>query len=281
MENVTKNRTGAQDHIARIELAIQATLAFDLNTSESSLLHVIAHRDGDGRGCFLSSVNLVKASGIGHRSTFYKALGKLESLGLITSQSVGKRRPTIRRFRAGEIQIDGETEDSSMVQNRTKDGAKMNQGMVQNRTTNLTGTRHEPATPVGVVGSSLEPGERVLTFDGALRLTTRPIEAGGKMSGPLIAAPTRETPLSLADDARCKGWNAWIAAEKPAVDERSVRWALWAFAIFVWHQMKMKPNKANLSRAWSKHQWTMRDEDCLTILNGEIVGWHANAPSGS
>ena len=275
------------DHVARIELAIRATLEFKLSSTESILLHIIAHKDGDGRGCFLSSTNLAKAAGIRHRATLYKALSKLESLELITSQSVGSKRPTIRRFKAGLIQSNGETQDSNivqnrtidgakshqdnMVQNRTIDGAKSHQDMVQNCTTNKTLTGHEPTTPVGVVGSCLKPGERVLTFDGTLRLVARPIEDVEKKSALLIAAPTRETSISMKDNARSKAWDAWLKAEKPPKETTKEWQALWAFAIFVWHRMKRKPDRATLSRAWNQHEWVMRDEDRLTIVNGKIV----------
>ena len=263
-----KPNKALSNHIERTEAAIQAIIDHKLTAPQSSLLLVIAHKDGNGCGCFLSSAKLAASAGIGNRATFYDAMEVLTARGLVASTSAGPSKPTIRRF---ITHWQKEIDDTDMVRNRTSGGTKSDQQLVRNRTTNKTLTRHERTSPVGLVGSCVEPGSRVLTFDRALRLGAHPVEDVEEMSGPLIAAPTSETPVSMRDNPKAKAWDAWIEAEKPKTEGAEAKLALWAFAVFVWHEMKMKPTRGNLSRAWSKHDWTMHQEDRLTIVAGKVA----------
>ena len=231
------------DLLAGLRLAYTARHRFEsIPAGHVNLMCYIAYKDGDGKGCFATIETIRRETGVG-RDQIQRAIKELNELGLISVQRQ-PRGPNTLRLMIGpkEVQEDAiKPTQSSGLDNSIKGTSPLNQGgeHTQQHT-------HEP-NPVGLVGSCVNPGERVLALDGGGRVIVHTIKAssnkdpGGAaradFQGGLITVATDETRRSLRENKRAKAWNLWIHEKTTAAEPLPIKVlggkGLLAFAQFV------------------------------------------------
>ena len=87
-----RRRYEQDDLLARMSLAHDAPIEFDLTSTQAHLLWVIAFKDGGARGCFASLSTLCDLTSMSDPKTIRGAIKGLEKLGIVTVERRGPER---------------------------------------------------------------------------------------------------------------------------------------------------------------------------------------------
>ena len=252
-----RRRYEQDDLLARMSLAHDAPIEFDLTSTQAHLLWIIAFKDGGGRGCFASLSTLCDLTSLSDPKTIRGAIKGLEKLGIVT---VERRAGTTSVIRiAPPAATPAATPTATPTENPLSPLPKIPPKQ-----------RQEPS-PVGDNGSCQNRRKLSLAINAESRLVALHIDDGYGNGEPdprvRIDVPGfDETAVSMPSNPKTKAWDAWCKAEgigkfdSMAEDQQKV---LVSFAAFVFTSSRMNRRKATSMEsavAWMSKQWQQAEE---------------------